>query len=38
MLLSRRKFIAIAGSTAVIVAAGKAAIDHNELVLLNYDE
>jgi hypothetical protein len=31
MLLSRRKFILIAGSTAVIVAAGKAAIDRDKM-------
>jgi hypothetical protein len=31
MLLSRRKFILIAGSTAVIVAAGKAAIDLDKM-------
>jgi Nitroreductase family len=31
MLLSRRKFISIAGSTAVIVTAGKAAIDLDKM-------
>lgn len=31
MLLSRRKFIGIAGSSAIIVAAGKAAIDLDKL-------
>jgi hypothetical protein len=31
MPLSRRKFILIAGSTAVIIAAGKAAIDLDKM-------